>query len=73
MRNHYIIRLVDYTGIETELKLYATQYQIDKVFYSLAFASNDGSYSSGVLLLNNKAEKKVLKEFRIKELKKNVV
>lgn len=66
MRAHYIIRLVDYAGIESELNFYATEFQIDKLFYSLAFASNDGSYSSGVLLLNNKAEKRVLKTFEIK-------
>lgn len=71
MRSHYIIRLVDYVGIETELNFYATEFQIEKVFYSLAFASNDGSYMSGVLLLNNKAEKRVLKTFEIK-VKKNV-
>lgn len=71
MRSHYIIRLVDYAGIESELKFYATEFQIDKVFYSLAFASNDGSYMSGVLLLNNKVEKRVLKTFEIK-VKKDV-
>lgn len=71
MRAHYIIRLVDYVGVETELNFYATEFQIDKVFYSLAFASNDGSYSSGVLLLNNKVEKRVLKMFEIK-VKKDV-
>lgn len=73
MRNHYVIRIVDYKGIETEINLYATQHQVDKVFYALAFASNDGSYSSGVLLLNNKCEKRVLKEYRIKEMEKDVV
>lgn len=71
MRAHYIIRLVDYVGVESELNFYATEFQIDKVFYSLAFASNDGSYMSGVLLLNNKVEKRVLKTFEIK-VKKDV-
>lgn len=66
MRNHYIIRLVDYSGVEVELNLYATKSQIDKVFYSLAFASNAGSYSSGVLLLNNVVEKRVLNRFEVK-------
>ena len=69
MRNHYVIRLVDYKGLETEVNLYATEYQVDKVFYSLAFASNNGSYMSGVLLLNNKNEKKQLKTFSIREKK----
>lgn len=71
MRAHYIIRLVDYVGVESELNFYATEFQIDKVFYSLAFASNDGSYMSGVLLLNNKVEKRILKTFEIK-VKKDV-
>ena len=67
MRNHYVIRLVEKDGLETEIKLYATEYQINKVFYSLAYASNNGSYVSGSLLLNNKMERRVLNVFKVKE------